>query len=79
LDGGHTEDIFSHDYANVKKLLKETGTVIFDDYDLPAIHSFIDTMVTTGEIVEVKDPELSNTGLHFIYSYTLTTTILQTS
>lgn len=79
LDGGHTEDIFSQDYANVKKLVKESGIVIFDDYDLPAIHSFIDTMVSTDEIVEVKDPELSKTGLHFIYSYTLTTKISPTS
>jgi len=36
-------------------------------------------MVSTDEIVEVKDPELSKTGLHFIYSYTLTTKISPTS
>jgi hypothetical protein len=69
LDGGHTQDIFSHDYANVKKLMESQGIVIFDDYDLPAIRSFINTMVSTNEIVEVKDPELARTGLHFIYRY----------
>jgi len=69
LDGGHTQDIFPHDYANVKKLMESQGIVIFDDYDLPAIRSFINTMVSTNEIVEVKDPELARTGLHFIYRY----------
>ncbi|NBO71339.1 MAG: class I SAM-dependent methyltransferase [Bacteroidetes bacterium] len=68
LDGGHTPDIFTHDYANVKKLLGN-GIVVFDDYDLPAIHSFLDSMVSTGKIVEVKHSDLLKTDLHFIYRY----------
>ena len=69
LDGGHTQDIFSHDYANVKKLVKAGGVVIFDDYDLPEIRSFIDRKLAAKEIVEVVD-DLVKTGLHFIYRHT---------
>lgn len=69
LDGGHTQDIFSHDYANVKKLMKAGGMVIFDDYDLPAIRSFITAKLAAKEITQVVDG-LVKTDLHFIYRYT---------
>jgi predicted O-methyltransferase YrrM len=69
LDGGHTHDIFSHDYANVKKLVKSDGVVIFDDYNYPEIHSFINKKLAAKEITEIKDG-LVKTGLHFIYRYT---------
>jgi predicted O-methyltransferase YrrM len=69
LDGGHTQDIFSHDYANVKQLMKADGLVIFDDYDLPAIRSFITTKLAAKEITEIVDTHLIDTGLHFIYRY----------
>jgi predicted O-methyltransferase YrrM len=67
LDGGHTQDIFSHDYANVKQLMKADGVVIFDDYDLPAIRSFVNGKLAAKEITEVEG--LVKTGLHFIYRY----------
>lgn len=68
LDGGHTQAIFSHDYANVKKLVKMDGVVIFDDYNLPEIRSFIAKKLAEKEITEVVDG-LTKTGLHFIYRY----------
>lgn len=68
LDGGHTQDIFSHDYANVKKLIKTDGVVIFDDYNLPEIRSFIAKKLAAKEITEVVDG-LVKTDLHFIYRY----------
>jgi predicted O-methyltransferase YrrM len=67
LDGGHTEDVFSHDYANVSKLIEKNGTIIFDDYDLPAIRAFVDSKVSEGEIIEINDSRLIKTDLHFIY------------
>ena len=70
LDGGHTHDIFSHDYANVKRLMKAGGAVIFDDYNLPAIRSFMNGKLAAKEIVEVVEDGLVKTDLHFIYRYT---------
>jgi hypothetical protein len=69
LDGGHTREVFSHDYENVKKMVGPDGTVIFDDYDLGDIHNFVNSKVSTGDIVEVKDPLLLKTGLHFVYRH----------
>jgi len=68
LDGGHTFEVFSEDYANVKKMLMPNGIVIFDDYDLSQIAQFVNSKVAAGEIVEFVDPSLMKTGLHFIYS-----------
>ena len=69
LDGGHTEDVFSHDYENVKKMLLPDGTVIFDDYDYNNIYNFINSKISTGDIVEIDEPLLLKTGLHFVYRY----------
>jgi len=67
LDGGHTEDIYSFDYANSKKLIKSDGIVVFDDYNYGAIHRFINEKVRSNEIVEVDDPNVKKTPLHFVY------------
>lgn len=72
LDGGHTEDIFSHDYHHSKLLLnKENGIVIFDDYQIPAINSFIHKKVSENEIIEYMDDNIikDEPYLHFIYKY----------
>ena len=69
LDGGHTEDVFSQDYANSKKLATDSGIIIFDDYDLPNINKFINEKLRTKEIVEVDDKNIIKNDLHFIYSY----------
>jgi hypothetical protein len=68
LDGGHTEDVFSHDYANVKDLVKN-GTIIFDDYDYPEIRGFINKKLESGEISKYIDTNIIDTNLHFVYHY----------
>ena len=67
IDGGHTYDVFSHDYANVNKLLSTDGTVVFDDYDYGDIKTFLDEKVSCKEIIPVSDNRLINTDGHFIY------------
>jgi hypothetical protein len=69
LDGGHTEDIFSEDYNNVKKLIANNGTVIFDDYDYNDIHNFIRRKINENEIAEYTDNNIIQNNLHFIYKY----------
>jgi hypothetical protein len=69
LDGGHTEDIFSHDYMNSKKLINEKGIIIFDDYNYNNIKEFIDRKINENEIVEFNDKNIIKNNLHFIYSY----------
>lgn len=69
LDGGHTEDIFSQDYYNSKKLIKDNGVIIFDDYDLNNIKNFINRKIKEKEIVEYNDTNIIQNDLHFIYKY----------
>lgn len=69
LDGGHTPDIFTHDYDNSKKLLSQDGVVIFDDYNYTDIKTFIDNKVDTMEIMEYTDSTILKTPLHFIFKY----------
>ena len=69
LDGGHTEDIFSHDYNNSKKLLKNNGIVVFDDYNYPDIRYFINKKLIEKEIVQYRNTNIIPNNLHFIYQY----------
>lgn len=69
LDGGHTEDVFSQDYMNTKKLICDKGIVIFDDYNMHAIKNFIDIKIKQNEIIEINDKNIIKNNLHFIYSY----------
>lgn len=69
LDGGHTEDVFSFDYENMKKLISRDGCVIFDDYNYVDIRNFIQTKLMQNEIVEYKDSNILKTEFHFIYNY----------
>lgn len=71
LDGGHTEDIFSQDYINSKKLIINKGIIIFDDYDLPNIKNFIDRKIKENEIIELNDENIIKNNKHFIYSYNI--------
>lgn len=68
IDGGHTYDVFSHDYANVNKLLSTNGCVVFDDYDYGDIKTFLDEKTACGEIRPVVDSVLMETDGHFIYT-----------
>jgi len=68
LDGGHTEDIFSVDYENMKQFNKKNSCVIFDDYDLPQIRNFIHKKIENGEIKELCN-NVIKTNRHFIYEY----------
>lgn len=67
LDGGHTHDVFSHDYANVRRMMEPNGYVIFDDYDMQAIREFIDQKLRDGEIYRCEEVTPSN--LQFVYRY----------
>jgi predicted O-methyltransferase YrrM len=69
LDGGHTEDIFSEDYNNSKKLITDNGVVIFDDYNMGNIKDFIDKKKNEKEIIEYTDSNIIQNDLHFIYKY----------
>lgn len=69
LDGGHTEDIFSHDYNNCKKLITDEGIVIFDDYNMLEIKKFINKKINENEIIECKDKNIIKNEKHFIYNY----------
>ena len=69
LDGGHTEDIFSFDYENMKKLIKKNGYVIFDDYDYNDIKMFIHKKLEQNEIIEYISNNIIKTNKHFIYQY----------
>ena len=69
LDGGHTEDIFSEDYNNSKKLIIDNGVIIFDDYNMNDIKDFIHKKINQKEIVEYIDNNIIKNNLHFIYKY----------
>ena len=69
LDGGHTEDIFSEDYNNSKKLITDNGVIIFDDYNMNDIKDFIHKKINQKEIVEYIDNNIIKKNLHFIYKY----------
>ena len=69
IDGGHSYDVFSSDYEQVKSLLKPDGYVIFDDYDYPSIYHFLQTKLKDGDIQICPDKKWIPTHLHFIYSY----------
>lgn len=69
LDGGHTEDVFSQDYFNSKKLISNKGIVIFDDYDMGDIKNFIDRKINENEIIELNDENIIKNNRHFIYLY----------
>lgn len=69
LDGGHTENIFSHDYMNSKKLIVDKGIVIFDDYNYGNIRKFINRKMKDNEIEELNDTNIIKNRMHFIYSY----------
>ena len=71
LDGGHTTDVFTSDYDCMQSLMVPNAPIIFDDYDLPEIKSFIDQKKTDGHIVDrcERDIGLIKTVYHFIYSH----------
>jgi len=69
LDGGHTEDIFSYDYSNSKKLTSVDGVVIFDDYDMLFIKNFIHKKINQNEITEYNDTTIIKNEQHFIFKY----------
>lgn len=69
IDGGHTEDIFSHDYNNIKVLSKRDTPVIFDDYDMGEINNFVNARLVGGDIRPYYDDNIVSTMLHFIYVY----------
>ena len=70
IDGGHTEDIFLHDYNNINKLSKKNEPIIFDDYNLNDIKQFINRKINVNEIEKYNDININETDLHFIYKYT---------
>lgn len=69
LDGGHTEDVFSQDYTNSKKLIIDNGIMIFDDYNMSNIKNFIDKKIIKNEIIEFNDENIIKNNKHFIYLY----------
>jgi len=69
IDGGHTHDVFSNDYENVKKMSNNDSLIAFDDYDYPDIFNFINEKVNQLEIIDAKDDNIIKNKHQFIYSY----------
>lgn len=69
IDGGHTYDVFSADFHNVKQLSKKACPVIFDDTNIDSINNFLKENVALNTISEYDDPNIINTNKHFVYSY----------
>jgi hypothetical protein len=69
IDGGHTIDIFPHDYNNSKQLIVENGVVVFDDYNYEEIYTFINKMIERKEIIEYTNSNVIRTPLQFVYTY----------
>ena len=69
IDGGHTEDIFLHDYNNINKLSKKHEPVIFDDYNMYDIKQFINKKINLNDIEKYNNININETDLHFIYTY----------
>jgi Methyltransferase domain len=69
IDGGHTPDIFTADYENIRYLSKKGSPVIFDDYDMGDIRRFIDAKVAAKDIAEYECTGLVKTMYHFIFWY----------
>ena len=69
IDGGHTEDIFLHDYNNINKLSKKHEPVIFDDYNMYDIKQFINKKINLNDIEKYNNININETNLHFIYTY----------
>jgi Methyltransferase domain len=69
LDGGHTEDIFSKDYENVKILLNKNGIVIFDDYHMESIYHYLNRKLYNKEIYLDDDVYIKKNNKQCIYKY----------
>jgi hypothetical protein len=69
IDGGHTDDILSNDFYNIKLLSKASSPVIFDDSNYENIYYFLKDRLLKNEISVFKDENLNYTNAHFIYSY----------
>jgi len=83
IDGGHTKDIFEHDFNNIKYLINNNKPVIFDDYNMNEIRQFINEKINNNEIIKYNENgdekidekinianNIIDTNLHFIYTYT---------
>ena len=68
IDGGHTEDVFSHDFLHIKSLAAKGAPIVFDDYNLGPIQTYIHDKLAKNEITEFN-ANLVPTDRHFIYSY----------
>ena len=55
IDGGHTPEIFEKDWVNSYSLAKDNGIIIFDDTDLPVIHSFVNDQIKKNLVYESVD------------------------
>jgi predicted O-methyltransferase YrrM len=71
IDGGHTENIFINDYNNVKKIIKNDGIIIFDDYNYSDIKKFLNNKFDMNEIIKYKNENILNTDKHLIFQYNI--------
>lgn len=69
VDGGHTYDVFSADFNNIKHLSKMGCPVIFDDSDNEYIDGFLKENIAHNTIAQYEDPNIIKTDKHFIYTY----------
>jgi hypothetical protein len=69
IDGGHEPHIFEKDYENIRKLSKPGHPVIFDDFDMPMINSFMIRKLSENEVKLFDEITLMKTNRHVVYSY----------
>ena len=69
IDGGHTPDVFTADFENIRYLSKKGSPVIFDDYDMGDIRAFVDAKIASNDIAKYEYTDLIKTMYHFIFWY----------
>jgi hypothetical protein len=66
IDGGHSIQEVISDYAFIRLFMKRHGKILFDDYNLPWIKTFLDSRVDNHEIEYLP---IYPTGLHIAYHH----------
>ena len=69
IDGGHTPDIFIHDYENSKKIIKNDGLIVFDDYNFYDIKNYIDNKIIQKEIMFYESENIYQTNKQAIFKF----------
>ena len=53
VDGGHTLECITADFANAKKLVRKGGIIVVDDTNIDYINAAVNVAISSGEFTEV--------------------------